>query len=55
VSDDGVGLPPAAPGGGGMGLRIMEHRARFIGASFSLHSAPGEGTKIVCRVPRRLP
>ena len=53
VNDDGVGMPATREGAAGMGLRIMEHRARFIGASFSLHSAAGEGTRIVCRVPRR--
>lgn len=57
IADDGrglqssaaVGAPPSASGG--MGLRIMEHRARYIGASFSIWSAPGEGTKIVVRLP----
>lgn len=54
VEDDGSGLPET-PGreGAGMGLRIMQHRAILIGASFSLLSNPGEGTKVVCRLPRR--
>jgi signal transduction histidine kinase len=54
VEDDGCGLPAEPSAGGGMGLRIMEHRARFIGAHLSLVSQPGTGTRVVCRLPRGL-
>lgn len=52
VEDDGKGLPAAQteegthPAGGGMGIRIMRHRASLIGASFSITSAPGRGTSV---------
>jgi signal transduction histidine kinase len=49
VSDDGAGFTQAQPTSG-MGLRIMEHRAQIVGASVAVHSAPGEGTKVVCRL-----
>jgi signal transduction histidine kinase len=52
VEDDGCGLPAGRAVAGGMGLRIMEHRARIIGASLSLVSRPGEGTRVICRLPR---
>ena len=56
VEDDGCGVPAStSQQGTGMGLRIMEHRAKFIGASFSVLSMPGEGTKIICRLPRHRP
>jgi signal transduction histidine kinase len=46
VIDDGTGLPEGTPGGEGMGLRIMRHRATRIGASFEIRSTPGQGTVI---------
>ena len=55
VEDNGCGLPASREAGEGVGLRIMEHRAKLIGASFSLVSVPGEGTKVICRLPRTPP
>jgi signal transduction histidine kinase len=51
VRDDGSGLPPAAQRGGGLGLRIMAHRARLIGATFTVGPAPGGGTLVLCTLP----
>jgi PAS domain S-box-containing protein len=45
VSDDGVGWDAGSPGQG-MGLRIMEYRARLIGATLTMRSHPGEGTVV---------
>jgi signal transduction histidine kinase len=50
VEDDGNGLPPAQDRGGGMGLRIMEHRATLAGGTLSVITKPGEGTRIICRL-----
>jgi signal transduction histidine kinase len=47
VRDDGVGLPAAEPTEG-IGLRIMQYRARMIGATFRLQNAPGGGTLVTC-------
>jgi len=52
VEDDGRGLPPTPERGAGMGLRIMEHRATLVGGSFSVVTVPGEGTRIICHLPR---
>jgi len=51
VEDDGRGLPPAEERGGGIGLRIMEHRAVLAGGTLSVITAPGEGTRVICRLP----
>ncbi|MBI5016880.1 MAG: cache domain-containing protein [Deltaproteobacteria bacterium] len=45
VADDGVGWETGTQGDG-MGLRIMEYRARLIGATLSVESRPGEGTVV---------
>ena len=52
VEDDGRGLPPTPERGAGMGLRIMEHRATLVGGSLSVVTVPGEGTRIICHLPR---
>jgi PAS domain S-box-containing protein len=50
VEDDGIGFTPSAvaPGTdtGGWGLMIMHERAEAVGASFSLESQRGSGTRI---------
>jgi signal transduction histidine kinase len=51
IEDDGVGVPAAPPSTGGMGLRIMAHRARMIGAGFQAARRAAGGTEIVCRLP----
>ena len=47
VSDDGQGMNLRSPGTHQLGLRIMRERAEEIGASFTVTSEPGAGTKIV--------
>jgi signal transduction histidine kinase len=50
VIDDGTGLPAAESRKGGMGLRIMQHRARLIGGLMEIGPGESGGTRIVCRV-----
>ncbi|HEY6579054.1 MAG TPA: sensor histidine kinase, partial [Rhizomicrobium sp.] len=50
IEDDGMGVPSQPPTTG-MGLRIMGHRARIIGASFQMAARPGGGAEIMCRLP----
>jgi two-component system CheB/CheR fusion protein len=52
VEDDGVGLPEAPLPGGGLGIRIMAHRASMIGGSFSTDPAPSGGTIVTCSLPK---
>lgn len=59
VEDDGKGFPPEEMEQDetsqtelrdGLGLRTMRYRAEAMGADFSLESAPGDGTRVCCRV-----
>lgn len=52
VEDDGRGLPPPAERGSGMGLRIMSSRAQYIGGALSLVPVAGQGTRVICHLPR---
>ncbi len=52
VRDDGIGRAAAAQGrDGGLGLRIMAHRAHVIGAELSIADAPDGGTVVRCVAP----
>jgi signal transduction histidine kinase len=54
VADDGKGFDPmvvAEDGRPHLGLKIMRGRAERVGGSLIIQSRPGEGTKIVARVP----
>lgn len=48
VADDGKGfiLAKARPAGGGLGLRTIEERIRFVGGRLSIETAPDMGTTI---------
>jgi signal transduction histidine kinase len=50
VDDDGEGFDESAPGGAGIGLRVMRYRARLIGGALEIGSAPAGGSRISCRV-----
>jgi len=55
VRDDGVGFDPGArPGptaGAGYGLSTMEQRVLRVSGTFTVESAPGEGTAVSASVP----
>ena len=49
VCDDGIGLPPESKRDGvGLGLRIMAHRARMIGATLDVRRGFNGGTVVQC-------
>ena len=49
VEDRGSGFSPGKAHGAGLGLVSMRERARLVGGTCSVHSVPGEGTKVdVC-------
>jgi signal transduction histidine kinase len=51
VADDGVGWRKAKRTKGGLGLRMMIHRARMAGGEFRMEAPEGGGTNVVCQVP----
>jgi PAS domain S-box-containing protein len=53
VRDDGTGFDTDdTTGADGMGVHIMNYRARIIGGSLDIHSELGEGTVVTCTVQR---
>jgi len=53
VQDDGIGLGSNGHRSGGLGLRIMQYRARMIGGTCELKNAPSGGVVLTCSVPDR--
>jgi signal transduction histidine kinase len=54
IQDDGVGFEPAGlanDGGQKYGLEFLRQRAVEVGGSAEIHSAPGQGTRVVVCVP----
>jgi len=52
IEDDGRGLPAIkAHEQGGMGLHIMEYRARLIGATLTIQPRLPTGTTVICYFP----
>jgi PAS domain S-box-containing protein len=51
VTDDGSGIAANSKGGSGMGLHIMEYRARSIGARLEIKAVKPRGTRVVCYLP----
>jgi two-component system sensor kinase FixL len=52
VRDDGVGFAEDAADGSGMGVHIMNYRARIIGGTLEISSELGDGTVVTCTLPR---
>ncbi|MCC6821960.1 MAG: PAS domain S-box protein [Verrucomicrobia subdivision 3 bacterium] len=48
VQDNGAGFELSNKSRTGMGIRIMRHRAKVIGATLELQSQVGQGTQITC-------
>ena len=51
VEDDGIGLPSDVESSNGMGLRIMQHRARSICGRLEFRNREAGGTMVSCVVP----
>jgi PAS domain S-box-containing protein len=54
IADDGVGFDMSRRADGGRGLQNMASRARQIGATLDVRSAPDQGTRVTLTLPRRL-
>lgn len=52
IEDDGAGLPQPVVKGQGMGLQIMQHRARLIGAVLEVRRGSEGGTLVDVSLPR---
>ena len=52
IRDDGIGIPRKQPSSGGMGLQIMKHRAKSIGAGLTISRAGRRGTLVSCTLRR---
>jgi signal transduction histidine kinase len=52
VEDDGLGVPEEVHKSGGLGIRIMAHRAAMIGGSFAIEPAATGGTIVTCSIPK---
>lgn len=51
IEDDGRGFNPAEPPAGHFGLLGMRERARLLGGTLEIASAPGAGTRITLELP----
>lgn len=51
ITDDGVGMPAEAMDSAGMGLKIMQYRARILGGEVRFEKAKPNGTRVICDVP----
>jgi signal transduction histidine kinase len=52
IADDGSGLSQKTIANPGLGLRIMQYRARMLGATLAVERAnPGGGTVVICTCP----
>ena len=52
VEDDGIGIPQVPAKNGGMGLRIMAHRANLIDAALVVELGVRGGTVVRCIFPQ---
>lgn len=51
VQDDGVGLPEQPAKLPGLGLRIMNYRAKMVGGTLAVANCPEGGTAVTCVFP----
>lgn len=51
ISDDGIGLPAGKPKRRGLGLGVMQHRARVIGGELTVTSKRNGGVTVQCVLP----
>ena len=52
ISDDGIGFDPTIERSrGGFGISGMQERARKLGGTLEVQTAPGKGTRVIAHVP----
>jgi signal transduction histidine kinase len=52
IQDDGIGIQRGPIHGEGLGFRIMQYRAGLIGGVLQIRSSQGDGTVVLCVLPR---
>jgi signal transduction histidine kinase len=55
IEDNGTGIPQPLPGPPGMGLSIMQYRARTIGGELEVAPRPEGGTIVACTFHQKTP
>ncbi len=53
ISDDGTGIQKVSMSSGGMGLSIMNYRAKMIGGTLEVQPGKPRGTVVTCNFPIR--
>jgi signal transduction histidine kinase len=53
VQDDGIGISETPGRSTGMGLHLMNYRARMIGGSLQVQRAASGGTMVTCLFPMK--
>jgi len=51
IQDNGYGIGSIVPGNKGMGLHLMNYRARMVGGSLEVHRVSTGGTLVTCLFP----
>jgi PAS domain S-box-containing protein len=51
IEDDGYGIGSIVPGNKGMGLHLMNYRARMVGGALEVQCVPTGGTMVTCLFP----
>jgi signal transduction histidine kinase len=51
IVDDGAGISQTSSGSEGMGLGLMQYRARLVGGDLLIEEPPGGGTIVSCAIP----
>ena len=51
IQDNGCGIGRIAPGNNGVGLHLMNYRARMVGGSLEVQRVETGGTMVTCLFP----
>jgi signal transduction histidine kinase len=51
IADDGAGISKTSSGSDGMGLGLMQYRARLVGGNLRIEEPPSGGTIVSCAIP----
>jgi signal transduction histidine kinase len=52
IKDNGSGFSESTEKSNGIGLRTMNFRANMIGGNLKINSIRGQGTEVICQIPK---